>query len=203
MNDWTTFPRTDLLTLVGQQEAQLQTQDDQLRDRDIQRQQQEQQYEKLSQEYVELQLAYNKLIQQRFGNRSERYLDNPDQLRLDLGNTDEAADAALGLSAAAEELEQTIPEHMRRRPRKKRDESLPAHLPRYEVTASVPDEIKNCAAHGERTLLPEEMWDKTETLEFEPPVLKVRHEASQVRLPQRPSVRHRIARATDRHCRRQ
>jgi transposase len=47
-------------------------------------------------------------------------------------------------------------------------------LPRYEVTAEAPDEVKNCQTHGERTLLPEAMWDKTETLEFEPPVLKVR-----------------------------
>jgi len=42
------------------------------------------------------------------------------------------------------------------------------------VTADAPDEIKNCETHGERTLLPEEMWDKTESLEYEPPVLKVR-----------------------------
>ena len=113
-------------------------------------------------------------MQQRFGNRSERYIEDPDQLRLDFGNTDEAADAALGLTDAVEELEQTIPEHKRRKPRRKRDESLPEHLPRDEVTADVVDEEKNCQTHGERTLLPETMWDKTETLEFERPVLKVR-----------------------------
>ena len=111
--------------------------DQQLRDQDINRQQQEQQYEKLSQEHEELQLAYNKLLQQRFGNRSERYIEDPDQLRLDLGDSDAAADAALGLTDAVEELEQTIPEHKRRKPRQKRDESLPEHLPRYEVTADV------------------------------------------------------------------
>jgi transposase len=148
--------------------------DQQLRDQDINRQQQEQQYEKLSQEYEELQLAYNKLLQQRFGNRSERYIEDPDQLRLDFGNTDEAADAALGLTDAVEELEQTIPEHKRRKPRKERNESLPEHLRRYEVTADVPDEQQHCDAHGERTLLPETMWDKTESLEFERPALKVR-----------------------------
>ena len=148
--------------------------DQRLRDQDINRQQQEQQYEKLSQEHEELQLAYNKLLQQRFGNRSERYIEDPDQLRLDLGDTDAAADAALGLTEAVEELEQTIPEHKRRKPRQKRDESLPEHLARYEVTAAVADEEKNCETHGERTLLPETMWDKTETLEFERPVLKVR-----------------------------
>ena len=148
--------------------------DQELRDRDIQRQQQEQQYEELSQEHAELQLAYNKLLQQRFGNRSERYIDTPDQLRLDFGDTDEAADAANGLTDALEDLEQTIPEHKRRKPRKKRDEKLPDHLPRYEVTAEVPDEMKTCSTHGERTLLPESMWDQTETLEFERPKLKVR-----------------------------
>jgi len=174
--------------LVERQEVQLQTQDDQLRERedklreqhdqlreqDIQRQLHEQKLEKLSQEYEELQLAYNKLLEQRFRNRSERYLDDPDQLRLDLGDTDEAADAANGLSEAVEELEQTIPEHTRRRPRKKRDESLPAHLPRYEVIADVADELQHCPTHGERTLLPESMWDTTERLEFVPSQLKVR-----------------------------
>ena len=121
-----------------------------------------------------MQLAYNKLLQQRFGNRSERYIEAPDQLRLDFGDTDEAADAANGLADAVEELEQTIPEHKRRKPRKKRDEKLPDHLPRYEVTAEVSDEMKACPTHGERTLLPESMWDQTETLEFERPKLNVR-----------------------------
>ena len=155
-------------------DQQLRDRDQQLRDRDIQRQQQEQQIEKLSHEYEELQLAYNKLLQQRFGNRSERYIEAPDQLRLDFGDTDEAADAAIGLADAVQELEQTIPEHKRRKPRKKRDEGLPDHLPRYEVTAKVPDEMTTCPTHGERTLLPESMWDQTETLEFERPKLKVR-----------------------------
>ncbi len=164
----------DLTHANAAKDQQLRDQDQQLRDQDIQRQQQEQQYEKLSQAYEELQLAYNKLLQQRFGNRSERYIEDPDQLRLDFGNTGEAADAALGLADAVEELEQTIPEHKRRKPRQKRDEGLPEHLPRYEETADVPDEEKNCETHGERTLLPEAMWDKTETLEFERPVLKVR-----------------------------
>jgi len=181
MNDWTTLSRSELLVLVEHQEVTLQTKDEQLHDRDeqlragdIQRQEQEQKYAKLSQDYEELQLAYNKLFEQRFRNRSERYLEDPDQLRLDLGDTDEAADAALGLSAAVEELEQTIPEHTRRRPRKKRDESLPEHLPRYEVIADADDDLKTCPRHGERTLLPEAMWDMTETLEFERPQLKVR-----------------------------
>ncbi len=155
-------------------DQQLQDQNQQLRRRDIARQEQEQTFDKLTQDYEELQLAYNKLLQQRFGNRSERYLESPDQLRLDLGDTDEAADAAIGLNDAIEDLEQTIPAHRRRKPRQPRDERLPEHLPRYEVTADVPDDLKHCPTHGERTLLPESMWDMTESLEFERPKLKVR-----------------------------
>ena len=180
MNDWTTLSRDELLTVVLRQhgelqttQAELDTKNHQLRDQDIRQQEQTQQLDKLSQEYEELQLAYNKLLEQRFRNRSERYLDDPDQLRLDLSDTDEAADGADGLADAVEEAD-LIPAYKRRKPRKKRDESLPEHLPRYEVTADVPDEVKNCETHGERTLLPEAMWDKTETLEFERPVLKVR-----------------------------
>ncbi len=180
MNDWTTLSRDELLTVVLRQhgelqttQAELDTKSHQLREQDIRQQEQMQQLDKLSQEYEELQLAYNKLLEQRFRNRSERYLDDPDQLRLDLSDTDEAADAALGLSEAVEELEQTIPEHTRRKPRKKRDEKLPEHLPRYEVIAEGADELKHCPTHGQRTLLPEAMWDRTETLEFERPKLKV------------------------------
>ena len=52
-----------------------------------------------------------------------------------------------------QELEQTIPEHKRRKPHKKRDEGLPEHLPRYEVTAHVPDEEKDCDTHETEQLM--------------------------------------------------
>ena len=167
MNDWSTLSRAELLKLVKQQS-------DQLRQQDIRRQEQEQKYEQLSQEYVELQLAFNKLLEQRFRNRSERYLNDPSQLCLDLGGGEEAADAASGLSDAIEDSTQTLGEHQRRKTRSRRDESLPAHLPRREVVAEVPDELKTCPTHGERKLLPESMWDVTETLEFQRPQLTVR-----------------------------
>jgi len=176
--------RAELLELLAQKEqqvvtlqsiqAELQAQGEQLRQQDIAIQTKDKTIEQLTQERDEYKLAFDKLMQQRFRNRSERYIDNPDQLRLDFGNTAEAADAALGLAEAVEDLEQTIPEHRRRKPRKKRDEKLPEHLPRYEVTAEIPAEMKSCSVHGERTLLPESMWDTTETLEFERPKLKVR-----------------------------
>lgn len=166
MRDPATLPSDQLLELFKQQEVVLGEQARELATKeDI--------INQFEQKYNDLELAYSKLWRERFESRSERYISDPDQLCLDFGNTPDAADAAAGLADAVDEAD-LIPAHRRRKPRKKRDESLPAHLPRYEVTAAAPDEIKNCATHGERTLLPEAMWDKTETLEFEPPVLKVR-----------------------------
>jgi len=159
MRDPATLPNEQLLEMLKAKDDELAAKDDIIK--------------QLEEKNYDLEQAYSKLWRERFEARSERYISDPGQLCLDFGNTADAADAAAGLADAVEEAD-LIPAHRRRKPRKKRDESLPEHLPRYEVTAAVPDEIKNCATHGERTLLPEEMWDKTESLEFEPPVLKVR-----------------------------
>ena len=181
MTNQESLSKAELLGLLDEQQRQhaqvlseLQRQRDQLREQDIAIQTKELTIKELTQERDDYKLAYDKLIQQRFRHRSERYIDDPDQLRLDFGDSDEAADAAEGLADAVEDLEQTIPEHRRGKPRKKRDERLPDHLPRYEVTAEIPDEMKFCSTHGERTLLPESMWDRTETLEIERPRGKVR-----------------------------
>jgi len=121
----------------------------------------------------EQKLTINGLMQRAFRNRSERYVEDPDQLKLDFGNTPEAADAAEGLAEAVEEAEILIAEHKRRRhkPRKPRSEAFPAHLPRYEVTAETPEEVTHCVTHGERKVIG---YDRQETLEFVPPKLKVR-----------------------------
>jgi transposase len=121
----------------------------------------------------EQKLTINELIQRAFRNRSERYVEDPNQLKLDFGNTPEAADAAEGLAEAVEEAEIIIAEHKRRRhkPRKPRSEAFPAHIERYEVPAETPDETKYCAAHGERKVIG---YDRQETLEYVPPKLKVR-----------------------------
>jgi transposase len=127
----------------------------------------------LQQQVEEQQLAINELMQRAFRHRSERYLEDPNQLKLDFGDTPEMADAAAGLAAAVEEAELVVAEHKRRRrvPRKPRSEKLPEHLPRYEVEAPTPDDVKHCVEHGERKLIG---YDRTETLEFERPKLKVR-----------------------------
>jgi transposase len=132
----------------------------------------------VQQENAEQKLMIDELLRRAFAKRSERYLENPDQLRLDFGNTAEAANAAESLAealaqaaSAAEEI--VVPEHTRRKhpPRKPRSEQLPAHLPRYEVTLPVPDAAQTCPTHGAKKLIGH---DRLETLVFERPKLKVR-----------------------------
>jgi len=49
------------------------------------------------------QLEINRLLQQAFGRRSERYLESPQQLKLDFGGGSEVSDAADGLQQAVDE----------------------------------------------------------------------------------------------------
>lgn len=128
--------------------------------------------QKLLAEIAEQKLTINELMRQAFIKRRERYIDHPDQLKLDFGDTDEAADAADGLKDAIEESEIIVPEHRRQKqPRKTRDEQLPAHLERYEVIAEASEEQKTCDEHGARKVIG---YDRQETLEFERPKLRVR-----------------------------
>jgi transposase len=127
---------------------------------------------KLEQLVEEQKLTINELLQRAYRQRSERYHEDPSQLKLDLGGTPEAGDAAAGLAEAVEEAEIVIAAHKRRvhKPRKPRDESLPAHLPREEVTLPAPEEATHCPEHGARKLIG---YDEQETLVFERPKLKV------------------------------
>lgn len=113
------------------------------------------------------QREYLKLWQERFGAKSERYIADPDQLKIDFGDTPESADAADGLHEAVEEAELEIPAH-KRRVRKKRNKSLPAHLPRTEIIHDVPESEKNCSEHGAKTQLPDSMSDRREKLIYVP-----------------------------------
>ena len=166
--------------LIVAQSAQIAEQDRQLRQQDYTLAAQAQAVvalqeaiTKLQQESVEQQLTINELLQQAYRNRSERYREDPNQLKLDFGNTPEAADAAEGLAQAVEEAQITIAEHRRRvhKPRKARNESLPAHLPREEVTLEAGEEVTRCPLHGPRKPIG---YDRQETLVFERPKLKVR-----------------------------
>jgi transposase len=139
---------------------------------------QQQQIATLEDKHLAQQLEIAHLIKLAFGRRSERYLEDPNQLKLDLGDSDEVHDAAEGLhdakqeQAAADEL--IIGEHIRRKQakaQKPRDEKLPAHLPRYEVEAEATDEQQHCETHGPREIIGH---DRVETLEYVRPQLKVR-----------------------------
>jgi len=123
----------------------------------------------LEQEKEADQLRIQELLRLAFARRSERYLGDPNQLQLDFGP--KAEDAAKGLAEAIDEAGLPVKGHTRRKKKKRRDEGLPEHLPRYEVEADVPAEEKECPEHGERKLIG---YDTTETLEFERPQLKVR-----------------------------
>jgi len=126
--------------------------------------------ETLRQEKERIQAEFALWMQHIFARRSERYLNDPNQLKLDLGGDDHAADAAEGLAQAIEESGIEVKSHVRRS-RKRRDESLPEHLERYEVEADVPEDVKNCPEHGPRQLIGH---DTTETLEYQRPKLRVR-----------------------------
>lgn len=115
----------------------------------------------------QLESDYLKLWQERFGAKSERYIADPDQLKIDFGDTPETEDVAAGLHQANEEAEQEVSGHKRRAP-KKRDESLPAHLPRTEIVHDIAESEKVCPQHGEKTQLPDSMSDRRETLVYVP-----------------------------------
>jgi transposase len=126
--------------------------------------------ETLRQEKERIQAEFALWMQRVFARRSERYLNDPNQLKLDFGNDAPAADAAEGLAQAVEEAGILVKGHVRQ-PRQPRNESLPEHLERYEVEADVPADVKNCPAHGPRQLIG---YDITETLEYIRPKLRVR-----------------------------
>ncbi|HEX4150438.1 MAG TPA: IS66 family transposase [Pirellulales bacterium] len=132
--------------------------------------------EQLSHENEELTLAIQKLLARLYGRRSERQADDPAQQRLEFDQDAWGDDPAVqdGLADAAAEAQRLVDQHAlgrRAKPRKHRNEQLPAHLPRYEVTAEVPPHQQRCQEHGARQVIG---YDVTETLEFERPKLRVR-----------------------------
>ena len=175
--------KEQLRALVSEQAANLATQAEQLAARDAKLAAQSEQLteqtkavarrddviQQLEAKIEQLEKDYVKLWQERFAAKSERYIDDPDQLRIDFGDSDEAADAADGLADAVEEAD-IIPEHKRRKRKpKKRNESFPPHIPRKEIIVEADDATKHCDTHGEKTLLPESMWDTLEKLVYVPP----------------------------------
>ena len=114
---------------------------------------------------AEKELELKLLMERFFGPKSERFIDDPNQLRLDFGDSDQVDDAIEGIKTATEELETEV-EGYRRRKRKPRCEKLPEHLPREIVTIDLAeDEKEGLTCIG---------YDSTETLLFSPGKLSVR-----------------------------
>ena len=166
MSDPASLSKQELLQQLASRDQQLASRDQQLASRDQQLAAQDDMIAQLQVKLDQKERDFLKLWQERFGARSERYIADPDQLKLDFGNTPESEDAAAGLHLAKREAEITVPAHTRHK--KKRDESLPAHLPRTEIEHDVPDADKACSQHGAKTRLPDSMSDRREKLVYVP-----------------------------------
>jgi len=166
-----TLSKQQLLDLIEEQSHELATRDQQLATREKELAQSKDIIRQLEESIKQKDKDYLKLWRERFEARSERYIANPDQLRIDFGDTDQSADAADGLAEAACEAD-LIPAHLRRKPRKKSN-ALPAHVPRVEQVVDAADTDKSCPKHGEKQLLPESMWDIREKLVMIPPKFEV------------------------------
>ena len=125
MIDPAKLSKQQLLDLVQDQVAKLEANQTQLADRETQLSAQSKELaqdkdiiKQLAAKVEELKKDYLKLWEERFAAKSERYIGDPDQLRIDFGDTPESSDAADGLAEAAEEAD-LIPAHTRRKPKKK------------------------------------------------------------------------------------
>jgi transposase len=125
----------------------------------------------LAQENEELKLVITRLLLQLRGHRRERFVDDPHQMKLNLGDDAEAKAALADAVAEAQAIVQEYTVRRTIRPQRPRNEKLPDHIPRYEVTLPVPEEVANCPEHGPRKQIGE---DRMETLEFQRPKLRVR-----------------------------
>jgi transposase len=104
------------------------------------------------------------------GHRSEkRILPAADQALLPFESSEEFLAARAEAEAQAEVIVQTYTV-TRTITKKKRDESLPAHLPRIEKVIEGDETQTNCPTHGERKVIG---YDTTETLVYKRPELYV------------------------------
>jgi transposase len=124
----------------------------------------------LSQENEELKLTVTRLMLQLQGHRRERHADDPQQTKLDWGDDSQAEDALQEAAAEAEVILQEYTVQRKLKPKKPRNEKLPAHLPRVEVRVPVSADVSHCPLHGPRKPIGE---DRLETLKLTPPKLWV------------------------------
>jgi transposase len=130
-------------------------------------QKQAQQLEEVSSEMEKLRKLLSHFVN---GHRSEkRILAAESQACLPFDNNEEFEAAQAEAEAQAEAIVQTYTV-TRTISKKKRNESLPCHLPRVEKVIEGDDSQKNCQAHGAREVIG---YDSTETLVYKRPELYV------------------------------
>ena len=123
--------------------------------------------EELTTEMEKLRKLLTRLLE---GRRSEkRILPVENQSLLPFENSEEFQAARAEAEAQAEAIVQTYTV-TRTVTKKKRDESLPSHLPRVEETIEGSEAQTNCPEHGERKVIG---YDTTETLIYKRPELYV------------------------------
>jgi len=128
------------------------------------------QTEKIEELATEMEKLRKLLSQFVNGHRSEkRIFPAADQAWLPFESSEEFQAARAEAEAQAEAIVQTYTV-TRTVTKKKRDESLPSHLPRVEKIIEGSDAEKNCPTHGERKPIG---YDTTETLVYKRPELYV------------------------------
>jgi len=128
---------------------------------------QTQKIEELTSEMEKLRKLLSQFVN---GHRSEkRILPAVDQALLPFESSEEFQAAKAEAEAQAEAIVQTYTV-TRTVTKKKRDESLPSHLPRVEKVIEGNDAQKNCPAHGPRKVIG---YDTIETLVYKRPELYV------------------------------
>lgn len=109
------------------------------------------QIEELEAEQEKLQRMLTRLLR---GNRSERQvISSPGQNLLPFEDQAELEAAQAEAQAEAEAMIEDRQQEPRLRPRKRRTEVLPPHLPRKERIVEVPESLQSCPTHGPRELM--------------------------------------------------
>jgi transposase len=153
--------QTEIITSQSQQIETLGSQAAIIESQSQQIAQQSQQIETLGVEMEKLRKMLSHVIN---GHRSEkRILPDADQRWLPFDSSEEFQAARAEAEAQAKAIIQSYTV-TRAVQKKKRDESLPGHLPRVEKIIEGADAQKNCATHGARKIIG---YDEIETLVYE------------------------------------